>query len=36
MGNKALGAIELVPKRKFYDYFTVKSNTNVNIIILSR
>ena len=20
MGNKALGAIELVPKRKFYDY----------------
>ena len=20
MGNKALGAIELIPKRKFYDY----------------
>ena len=30
MGNKKLGAIELVPKRKFYDYkakYTKKANT---------
>jgi len=26
MGNKALGAIELVPKRKFYDYIAKYSN----------
>ena len=26
MGNKALGAIELVPKRKFYDYKAKYSN----------
>ena len=26
MGNKALGAIELVPKRKFYDYTAKYSN----------
>ena len=30
MGNKALGAIELVPKRAFYDYkakYSVKAKT---------
>ena len=31
MGKKALGAIELIPKRKFYDY-EAKYNTNAKEI----
>jgi D-alanine-D-alanine ligase len=33
MGNKKLGAIELKPKRKFYDY-QAKYNTNAKNNIL--